>query len=88
MAKHLFKKGNRFALQHKVKAPVSIVEGLNTEIKIEYKRNSKDMIAKQIEKAKAGYLPAFIYLTDRVLGRPVESFRIAQVVKLVMGPED
>lgn len=68
--------------------PKHSVEEMNVKLKRAVSMNFKEMYNKQIDKAKSGYLPAFIYLTDRVLGRPVESFKIAQVVKLVMGPED
>ena len=64
------------------------IERINSKLGVRYKEHFPVMLEKQIEKAESGSLPAFIYLTDRVLGRPVESFKIAQVVRLVMGKED
>ena len=62
----------------------STIELLNQQFRLKYRKHSKEMIDKQIEKAKSGYLPAFIYLTDRVLGRPTENIKMAAAVKLVM----
>ena len=69
-------------------APRISTEAMNLNLKKDVSRHFKEMYLKQIERAKTGNLPSFIYLIDRVLGKPVESFKIAQVVKLVMGPED
>ena len=85
-----FVKGNRVAVgQGRPKGIAqNVVESINNDLKVKVRKDAKDMIDKQLERAKAGHLPAFIYLFDRVLGRPVESFKIAQVVRLVMGKED
>ena len=42
------------------------------------------MYEKQIERAKSGHFTSFQYLTDRVLGKPVESIRLVQTVRLLM----
>ena len=62
----------------------NLIDSVNERLRFRYKKSFPEMLEKQIDKAKIGSLPAFIYLTDRVLGKPIESIKMVSAIKLVM----
>lgn len=66
------------------KMSVNPTDRMNQHLLYAVRRNWRPMYEKQIERARAGHFTSFQYLTDRVLGKPVESIRLVQTVRLLM----